>query len=83
MRASLRPVLAELTRLPVVERIELQPMDEGEVPQLFTAIRGSLPRPAGLWTELSESYWMAGFDDEAIAASEQIMEILGGVRPDR
>ena len=40
---ALRPVLAELTRLPVVERIELQPMDEGEVRQLFTAIRG---RPA-------------------------------------
>ena len=42
---ALRPVLAELTRLPLVARMELQPMDEGEVVQLVTAIRGNQPQP--------------------------------------
>jgi predicted ATPase len=41
---ALRPVLAELSRLPLVQRIELQPMDEYEVFQLFTAIRGNQPQ---------------------------------------
>ena len=31
----------------------------------------------GLWAELSESLWMAGLGDEASAASDRSVEVLG------
>ena len=37
---ALRPVLAELGRLPNVERVDLVPLAEPEVVELLTAIRG-------------------------------------------
>jgi hypothetical protein len=52
---ALRPVLAELTRLPHVVRIDLQPMNEGEVVQLFTAIRGNQPQPGELDSIIARS----------------------------
>lgn len=47
MRRShpLRPVLAELGRLPHVERVELEPLSEGEVTDLLAAIHGSAVPP--------------------------------------
>ena len=42
MRRShpLRPVLAELSRLPRVQRVDVQPLTDLEVAELLTAIRG-------------------------------------------
>lgn len=43
-RHPLRPLLAELVRLPAVERLELRPMPDGEVARLVRALReGPLP----------------------------------------
>ncbi|MDH6553438.1 helix-turn-helix transcriptional regulator [Streptomyces sp. SAI-041] len=43
-RHPLRPLLAELVRLPAVERLELRPMADGEVARLVRALReGPLP----------------------------------------
>ena len=47
MRRShpLRPVLAELSRLPQVERIDVQPLTDHEVAELLTAIHGGPVAP--------------------------------------
>jgi predicted ATPase len=52
---ALRPVLAELSRLPLVLRIELQPMDEDDVLQLLTAIRGNQSQPEEAVSMLTRS----------------------------
>jgi DNA-binding CsgD family transcriptional regulator/tetratricopeptide (TPR) repeat protein len=55
MRRShpLRPVLAELGRLPYVERIELEPLTDQEIGELLTAINGS-PVPAPLARQVAD-----------------------------
>lgn len=54
----------------------------GAVPHLRRAIaalgmENDLVSLGGLWAELSESYCMAGLGDEAIAASDRSVEVLG------
>ena len=55
MRRShpLRPVLAELGRLPYVERVELQPLTDPEIVELLTAIHGG-PVPPQLAREVAD-----------------------------
>jgi len=65
---ALRPVLAELSRLPLVQRIELQPMDEDEVVQLFTAIRGNQPPPEEALSILTRSDGNPFYVEELLAA---------------
>jgi tetratricopeptide (TPR) repeat protein len=67
---ALRPVLAELSRLPLVQRIELQPMDEGEVLQLFTAIRGNQPQPEEAVSILTRSEGNPFYIEELLAAGD-------------
>lgn len=67
---ALRPVLAKLTRLPVVVRIELQPMDEGEVVQLFTAIRVYLPQPGKAEAIVARSEGNPFYVEELLAAGD-------------
>jgi DNA-binding CsgD family transcriptional regulator/tetratricopeptide (TPR) repeat protein len=42
-RHPLRPLLAELVRLPIVERLELAPLDDAEVGALVRRLAGSVP----------------------------------------
>ncbi len=67
---SLRPVLAELTRLPLVERIELRPLDDGEVVQLFTAIRGSQPQPGEAFSIMTRSEGNPFYVEELLASGD-------------
>jgi DNA-binding NarL/FixJ family response regulator len=67
---ALRPVLAELTRLPLVVRIELDPMDEGEVIELFTAIRGNQPQPAEADSIIARSEGNPFYIEEILAAGD-------------
>jgi DNA-binding CsgD family transcriptional regulator/tetratricopeptide (TPR) repeat protein len=55
MRRShpLRPVLAELGRLPHVERVDVQPLTELEVAELLTAIQGG-PVPADVARQVAD-----------------------------
>ena len=55
MRRShpLRPVLAELGRLPSVSRIELEPLTDQEISELLTGINGS-PVPAPLARQVAD-----------------------------
>ena len=67
---ALRPVLAELSRLPLVQRIELQPMDEDEVFQLFTAIRGNQPQLEEAVSILTRSEGKPFYVEELLAAGD-------------
>jgi DNA-binding CsgD family transcriptional regulator len=67
---ALRPVLAELSRLPLVQRIELQPMDEYEVFQLFTAIRGNQPQLEEASSILTRSEGNPFYVEELLAAGD-------------
>jgi predicted ATPase len=69
---ALRPVLAELTRLPHVVRIDLQPMNEGEVVQLFTAIRGNQPQPGELDSIIARSEGNPFYVEELLAADDPL-----------
>jgi DNA-binding CsgD family transcriptional regulator/tetratricopeptide (TPR) repeat protein len=72
MRRShpLRPVLAELGRLPHVERIELQPLTIQEVADLLTAIHGR-PVPPEIVSQVADrSEGNPFFAEELFAASE-------------
>lgn len=55
MRRShpLRPVLAELSRLPHVERVELEPLSEQEIAHLLTAISGG-PVPLAVVRQVAD-----------------------------
>lgn len=71
MRRShpLRPVLAELSRLPHVDRIELDPLSEPEVHALLSAIRGETV-PAELARQVVDrSEGNPFFAEELLAAS--------------
>jgi predicted ATPase len=59
-----------LARLPVVVRIELQPMDEGEVVQLFTAIRVYLPQPGKAEAIVARSEGNPFYVEELLAAGD-------------
>ncbi|WP_037891738.1 response regulator transcription factor [Streptomyces viridochromogenes] len=48
-RHALRPLLAELVRLPAVERLELRPMADAEVARLVRAVQ-ERPLPDRTWT---------------------------------
>jgi predicted ATPase len=54
----------------VVVRIELQPMDEGEVVQLFTAIRGNLPQPGEAEAIVARSEGNPFYVEELLAAGD-------------
>lgn len=69
---ALRPVLAELTRLPHVERIELLPMDEREVIQLYTAIRGQQPQPAEADSIITRSEGNPFYVEELLASGDSV-----------
>ncbi len=65
---ALRPVLAELSRLPLVERIHLEPLNEAEVVELITAITGSTPSQAEVGAIVERSEGNPFFAEELMAA---------------
>jgi DNA-binding CsgD family transcriptional regulator len=75
-RHPLRPLLAELVRLPAVERLELRPMGDAEVARLVRALRTG-PVPDGTVRRIVErAEGNAFYAEELLAASD--ME-AGGV----
>jgi DNA-binding CsgD family transcriptional regulator len=73
---SLRPVLAELARLPNFERLDLEPLAESDVVELVTAIRGHPPRPEVTRQIVARSEGNPFFAEELLAVAEE-----GGVPP--
>ncbi|MDV9178559.1 AAA family ATPase, partial [Streptomyces sp. W16] len=75
-RHPLRPLLAELVRLPAVERLELRPMGDAEVARLVRALRTG-PLPDGTVRRIVErAEGNAFYAEELLAATD--ME-AGGV----
>jgi DNA-binding CsgD family transcriptional regulator/tetratricopeptide (TPR) repeat protein len=72
MRRShpLRPVLAELGRLPHVERVELAPLTDLEIAQLLTAINGAPVRPDVARQVADRSEGNPFFAEELFAGSD-------------
>lgn len=68
-RHPLRPLLAELVRLPAVERLELRPLADGEVARLVRALReGPLP-DATLRRIVERAEGNAFYAEELLAAT--------------
>ena len=65
---ALRPVLAELSRLPFVERIDLEPLNEAEVVELVTAITGVTPSQVEVGAMVERSEGNPFFAEELLAA---------------
>ncbi|MEV0483772.1 AAA family ATPase [Streptomyces sp. NPDC050508] len=69
-RHPLRPLLAELVRLPAVERLELRPMGDAEVARLVRALRTG-PVPDGTVRRIVErAEGNAFYAEELLAASD-------------
>jgi DNA-binding CsgD family transcriptional regulator len=67
-RHPLRPLLAELSRLEHVERIDLQPFNEDELREFTTALAGRPLAPAGFAEVLDRSEGNAFFAEELLDA---------------
>ncbi|MFF9814816.1 AAA family ATPase [Streptomyces sp. NPDC014006] len=68
-RHPLRPLLAELVRLPAVERLELRPMPDAEMTRLLRALRGE-PLPDGtVRTIVERAEGNAFYAQELLAAT--------------
>lgn len=67
-RHPLRPLLAELSRLEHVERIDLRPFDEDELREFTTALAGRPLAPAGFAEVLDRSEGNAFFAEELLDA---------------
>jgi DNA-binding CsgD family transcriptional regulator len=70
-RHPLRPLLAELSRLEHVERMDLQPFDEDELREFTTALAGRPLAPAGFAEVLDRSEGNAFFAEELLDAGPQ------------
>ena len=72
MRRShpLRPVLAELGRLPHVERVELEPLDVQEIAELLTAIHGGPVSPEVVRQVADRSEGNPFFAEELFAGAD-------------
>ncbi|MET7482125.1 AAA family ATPase [Streptomyces sp. NPDC005538] len=69
-RHPLRPLLAELVRLPAVERLELRPMGDAEVARLVRALR-TAPVPDGTVRRIVErAEGNAFYAEELLAATD-------------
>jgi len=68
-RHPLRQFLAEVERLPVVERLELSPFSQRELAQQLTAILDGAPEPALVEELFARSQGNAFFAEELLAAS--------------
>ncbi|MBK3562800.1 helix-turn-helix transcriptional regulator [Streptomyces sp. MBT62] len=69
-RHPLRPLLAELVRLPAVERLELRPMEDAEVARLVRALRTG-PVPDGTVRRIVErAEGNAFYAEELLAATD-------------
>lgn len=67
-RHPLRPLLAELSRLEHVERMDLRPFDEHELREFTTALAGQPLPPAGFAEVLDRSEGNAFFAEELLDA---------------
>nr|BFF19527.1 helix-turn-helix transcriptional regulator [Promicromonospora thailandica] len=67
-RHPLRPLLAELSRLEHVERMDLRPFDEAELREFTTALAGRPLPPAGFAEVLDRSEGNAFFAEELLDA---------------
>jgi DNA-binding CsgD family transcriptional regulator len=86
-RHPLRPLLAELVRLPGVERIELAPFSQAELAEYLEAIAGT-PLPAGRVERIharsegnpfyAEQLLAAGAGDAEVALSVTLADVLLG-----
>ncbi|MEU1201903.1 AAA family ATPase [Streptomyces sp. NPDC005813] len=74
-RHPLRPLLAELIRLPAVDRLELRPMPDAEVARLVRALRTD-PVPDTTVTRIVERA-----EGNAFYAEELLAALPGGVDP--
>ncbi|WP_369370530.1 AAA family ATPase [Promicromonospora sp. Populi] len=70
-RHPLRPLLAELSRLEHVERIDLQPFDEDELREFTTALAGAPLPAAGFAEVLDRSEGNAFFAEELLDAGPE------------
>ena len=68
-RHPLRQFLAEVERLPVIERVELSPFTRRELAQQLTAILDASPEPQLVEELLARSQGNAFFAEELLAAS--------------
>jgi DNA-binding CsgD family transcriptional regulator/tetratricopeptide (TPR) repeat protein len=69
-RHPLRPLLAELVRLPLVERVELAPLDDTEVGALVRRLAGSVPERT-VEDVVARAEGNAFFAEELLAAGLQ------------
>jgi tetratricopeptide (TPR) repeat protein len=70
-RHSLIPVLAELSRLPAVERLDLAPFDRGELIEQLAAILGRAPETDLVDAIAARSEGNAFYAEELLAAAER------------
>ena len=71
-RHPLRPLLAQLARLPVVERLDLLPFDVDEMGRYLSALRGSPVNDATVRRILDRSEGNAYYAQELLHASDQL-----------
>ncbi len=67
-RHPLRPVLAELARLPAVTRIDLAPLEPGHTRELVRALAGGATAQDEVWRIAARSEGNAFFAEELVAA---------------
>ncbi|MEU9779421.1 AAA family ATPase [Streptomyces phaeochromogenes] len=72
-RHPLRPLLAELVRLPVVERLELRPMPDGEVARLVRAQQVAPLPDATVRRIVERAEGNAFYAEELLAATSETM----------
>ncbi|MGA6225615.1 helix-turn-helix transcriptional regulator [Streptomyces umbrinus] len=72
-RHPLRPLLAELVRLPVVERLELRPMPDGEVARLVRAQQAAPLPDATVRRIVERAEGNAFYAEELLAATSETM----------
>lgn len=70
-RHSLRPVLGELSRLPLVERLDLAPFDRDELVEQLTAILGRPPAADLIDVIATRSEGNAFYAEELLAAAQR------------
>ncbi|UUU30706.1 AAA family ATPase [Streptomyces sp. CA-210063] len=68
-RHPLRPLLAELVRLPAVERLELRPMPDAEVTRLVRSLRAEPPDDATVGRIVERAEGNAFYAEELLAAT--------------
>jgi DNA-binding CsgD family transcriptional regulator len=75
-RHPLRPLLAEMVRMPDLERIELAPFDRTEMAEYLTSLTGRDPDPAAVDRIFDRSEGNAFFTEELVAAGATSSDVM-------